>query len=115
MEAHTIWSKGSLLRILTISTVSKGQEVGIRRHYSDWGSRVTQDGLFKRGMLNEIVVTAVTSGGRENWKHFRHDGPIEDAIASFCKSAKKAGFTCHKAITLNGEPVGVSADDLRHM
>ena len=114
MEAHTLWSKDNLIRILTVSTSSGSREITVRRHYTNWKGGLINDALFRRGMLNEIVGIAAAYGGREDWRYFRSDEePVKEAVTAFCKSARKAGFTCHRAIMLRGEPVGVSADDMQ--
>ena len=120
VRVHTLWSKGDLVRILTAHTKPESPEISIERHYSDWGKDVTKHTMFLSWRaeqddrwLDQFVRLIKGAGGREDWRYFRKWDDAERSITMFCKMAKKSGFTCHKAITLNGVPVGVHPDDVQ--
>ena len=118
-RVHTVWSKGDLVRILTVIVHVGEVEVAVERHYADWEKDVTKHNMFiswrieqDNRWIDQLVRLIKVTRGRSDWRYFRSWEDTEASVTSFCKLAKKAGFTCHKAITLNGEPVGIRSEDV---
>ena len=116
-RVHSIWSKDNLVRILTVSKHDGERDISVERYYADWERDITKHTMFlswqaeqDNQWLDQLVRLIKVTRGRSNRRQFQSWLLTEDDIISFCELADKAGFTCHKYITLRGEPIGAPTD-----